>query len=243
MKYYKYYIQLVVFLLVALIVSPVNSNVEDKEVEDMYLSAFRCRHSEVAAGRVRCALELCGGDTNRFCRILKEIASEREDMASLSVYYVGVYGGTNELEYMYSHVSPTNANYDVQRSAMESIVRNGEPSERMVGAARQFICNADNPDLDDKNIVGEKLVRRFISHGDTNLLVEAKTVLEDFATQNYLRCYRADACLRYYFPDYSNSLQRLDYYRDSMRRGAYRGNDLMTNLMTNEIRRLEAVNQ
>ena len=111
----------------------------------------------------------------------------------------------------------------------------------MMTAARSFICNTNNTNLSDREIVGEKLVQRLLSHGDSSLLSETRMLLEQFASQNYMTCYAADACLYSYFPDYSNSLQRLTYYRDALERGAYRGNGFMLNIMTNELRRLEAV--
>ena len=196
--------------------------VDDETVKDMFLDSANYIHSSGSRAAVARALGCCQYDTNRFCRILKQVARERDDRAAVTVYYIGVYGGTNELSYMYSLVSPTNSNYDVQRAAMESIIRN-------------------NTNLSDREIVGEKLVQRLLSHGDSSLLSETRMLLEQFASQNYMTCYAADACLYSYFPDYSNSLQRLTYYRDALERGAYRGNGFMLNIMTNELRRLEAV--
>ena len=215
--------------------------VDDETVKDMFLDSANYIHSSGSRAAVARALGCCQYDTNRFCRILKQVARERDDRAAVTVYYIGVYGGTNELSYMYSLVSPTNSNYDVQRAAMESIIRNDTPSAQMMTAARSFICNTNNTNLSDREIVGEKLVQRLLSHGDSSLLSETRMLLEQFASQNYMTCYAADACLYSYFPDYSNSLQRLTYYRDALERGAYRGNGFMLNIMTNELRRLEAV--
>lgn len=215
--------------------------VDDETVKDMFLDSANYIHSSGSRAAVARALGCCQYDTNRFCRILKQVARERDDRAAVTVYYIGVYGGTNELSYMYSLVLPTNSNYDVQRAAMESIIRNDTPSAQMMTAARSFICNTNNTDLSDRDIVAHHLARRFVAFGDTNLVSEARTLLEDFAHQNYLNCYKADSPLRYHFPDYSNSLQRLTYYRDALERGAYRGNGFMLNIMTNELRRLEAV--
>ena len=215
--------------------------VDDETVKDMFLDSANYIHSSGSRAAVARALGCCQYDTNRFCRILKQVARERDDRAAVTVYYIGVYGGTNELSYMYSLVSPTNSNYDVQRAAMESIIRNDTPSAQMMTAARSFICNTNNTNLSDREIVGEKLVQRLLSHGDSSLLSETRMLLEQFASQNYMTCYAADACLYSYVPDYSNSLQRLTYYRDALERGAYRGNGFMLNIMTNELRRLEAV--
>lgn len=216
-------------------------NVDDAVVLRAFERALQNRHYEVEARQVRSAFDLCDCDTNRFCRILKQLVDVREDASSRAVDYIGRYGGAGECEFMYSLLSESNASCRVQRGAVESIIRDDFPSTRVLSVVRGFICNTNNTDLSDRDIVAHHLARRFVAFGDTNLVSEARTLLEDFAHQNYLNCYKADSPLRYHFPDYSNSLQRLTYYRDALERGAYRGNGFMLNIMTNELRRLEAV--
>ena len=81
----------------------------DAEVKAQFVFAGRCRHAEDMKSNYDWAFHMAGCDTNRYARILRELAVENTNETEWAIASLGKYKTRESLPFLYSHA--TNAVY------------------------------------------------------------------------------------------------------------------------------------
>lgn len=213
---------------------------DDFAVKEQLRRANKYRHDDVRDDCRRHAFVMAGQDTNRFCRILKELAIEDLTSASVYVWMIGEYGGTNELEYIYGILASTNATSASKGAAAKTVLRLDMPSIRGIESLGAFVGDVGDAAVigDQGDVILEMRARFPDLSGDR--LHEWNRSLLRFATNRVLRCAETDGTTRTAMPAYEMSRQRLSTLRSARDLGAYRDDPRVYCWLTNEIYRLES---
>ena len=217
-----------------------NAVVDDNVVKSRLVMANRCRHAEVQDGYRRHAFEMIGYDTNRFCRVLKELTSEDPKNSSVYIWMVGECGGTNELEYIYGVLSSTNATFESKGAAAEVAMRFDVPGQRLLTALQDYIVDSNNVERARRNFVARRAAHMFRASNNTCLESSMRETLLRFAREDYSYCITMDDLLCETVSNYECSVQRLGYLRGALNSGSYTGKDYPYGIITNRIEWLVA---
>jgi len=91
----------------------------DAEIKAQFVFAGRCRHAEDMKSNYDWAFQMADGDTNRYARILRELAVENTNETEWAISSLGKYKTPQSLPFLYSY--STNAVYGAR--ALMSIKR------------------------------------------------------------------------------------------------------------------------
>lgn len=117
------------------------SELTDQEVKIMLIDSGRFMHDSSAAREMfLSARAACGVDTNRFSRILLELAETNEVRVSQRmIRLLGRYGTTSALPFLYGKVSDTTNSV----AAIQAILRLDGVNSNSVSVATAFVNNQD----------------------------------------------------------------------------------------------------
>ena len=115
------------------------SGYTDDEVKAQFVEAGMFCHAEFIRGGYRRAFEMAGCDTNRYARILRELAVENTNETEWAIASLGTYKTNESLPFLYSYA--TNAVYGAK--ALKAVFAiEGEPRDTFV-----------DPDLFKKGVI------------------------------------------------------------------------------------------
>ena len=139
----------------------------DSEIKERYVFAGRCEYPEDVRGHIGKAFEMSNYDTNRFARILRELAVENTNQTSRAIRSLKFYKTSQSLPFLYSYA--TNAQYGAY--ALKSIFAIEGVNSNSVAATRDYlsITNAFTQQMDyDRSDVCEWLLKEVST--STNLV-------------------------------------------------------------------------
>ena len=81
----------------------------DEEIKAQFVFAGMCRHAEDIESNYDYAFRMADNDTNRFARVLRELAVENTNQTRRAIRSLGIYATHDSLPFLYSYA--TNAQY------------------------------------------------------------------------------------------------------------------------------------
>ena len=111
----------------------------DEEVKERFSFAKRCRHASDIRANYRGSFVMAGGDTNRFARILRELAAEDTNQTERAIVFLGIYKTSQSLPFLYSYA--TNAQYGAY--ALKSIFAIEGVNSNSLSVARDYLFSTN----------------------------------------------------------------------------------------------------
>ena len=107
----------------------------DQDIKRQIVFAGRCYHAEDMDSNYERAFRMSGCDTNRYARVLCELAGENTNQTRRAIALLGVYKTPQSLPFLYSYA--TNAEYGAH--AMEAIFAVEGVTSNSLSAARDYL--------------------------------------------------------------------------------------------------------
>ena len=173
-------------------------------------------------------------DTNRFLRLVKEVAHSNTNRAGSMIYLVSKYGGENDLPFLYEYVRDERWGDD----ALEALFKMDGINANTLAAVRQYLS------LPEQGIgrCGEDVCGRLLYYamqpqtsGEARQI--AKDCIHDFALVNTNGVKWLDSIINYWLSDYRYSTNRLEVMRSVLAHGP-KANQY--DYVTNAIHEIEA---
>ena len=186
----------------------------DSEIKERYVFAGRCEYPEDVRGHIGKALEMSNYDTNRFARILRELAVENTNQTSRAIRSLKFYKTSQSLPFLYSYA--TNAQYGAE--ALKSILAIEGVNSNSVAVAQSYLMLTNEAVCVDRGgaIVCAALVKCARQEGvDANFRTNALAVANAFATTHNRNYYWLDYLLMQDDASYRYSKRRLQVLRSA----------------------------
>ena len=207
--------------------------VDDAAIKACLAKSARYLHSDMAEYVQVSALEECDFDTNRFLRLVKEVALAEPDCNRMMLRLVGKYGSSNDIDFVAIYLTSGK----VGRTAVESYYHIVGPTSNLVIAATSYFDVGTPASESDKCTEAEWLMRYFNSN---EVGLELKLLLYDavvdFAMTVTNSCREIDRQILWYYPSYSNSVERLTILTNAVARGV---SEYELRYLTNAIHHIE----
>ena len=179
------------------------------------------------------AERLCEGDTNRFARILYELAQTNDVcMANRMIACLGWCGTTAQLPFLYSMA--TNAQHGA--TAVKSILRLEGVTSNSLAAVDQCLSMTNVQARMEREYLCLFMIDNFAKASTSN---EIKDAVEErvlcFARRSGLYNGHFDSCLSLRMPGYQFSKRRLNVLRDAERNMIIRFNEAFITNAINEL--------
>ena len=208
----------------------------DADVKAQYVKAGRCRHAEDMDSNYAWAFRMAGSDTNRYARILRELAEEVTNQTRNVIIDLRFYRTPQSLPFLYSY--STNALYgaDALRAifAIEGVTSNSVAAAEVffsqTNIASRLVQTRDDACIKMVNLAGTTDV-------EPDVRERAMLVARNFAA-NLNECHQwLDEALIESDPSYRYSKRRLWVFRGASARGV---NQYSSSYVTNAINELVA---
>ena len=163
--------KIMVFAMIGMTVGFANADsVSDDEIRDMIVhSGFYIDNARAAKEEFQGAKDLCAGDTNRFARILCELAQTNHvRIADRMIRCLGRHGTTAQLPFLYSMAS--NSQYGA--SAVKSILRLEGLTSNSVDVTGMYL-SMTNVDFEYRADVCKTLLRATANVSDSQEMRQA----------------------------------------------------------------------
>ena len=186
----------------------------DAEIKAQFVFAGRCRHAEDMKSNYDWAFQMADGDTNRYARILRELAVENTNETEWAIASLGKYKTTQSLPFLYSY--STNAVYGAR--AMKSIFAIEGVTSNSIAVAQGYLSLTNDAVLVDRGgaTVCAELIRCAKQEGvDANCRTNALAVANTFATTSNRNYYWLDYLLMQDDASYRYSKRRLQVLRSA----------------------------
>ena len=186
----------------------------DAEIKAQFVFAGRCRHAEDMKSNYDWAFQMADGDTNRYARILRELAVENTNETEWAIASLGKYKTTQSLPFLYSY--STNAVYGAR--AMKSIFAIEGVTSNSIAVAQGYLSLTNDAVLVDRGgaTVCAELIRCAKQEGvDANCRSNALAVANAFATTCNRNYYWLDHLLMQDDTSYRYSKRRLQVLRSA----------------------------
>ena len=228
-------------LMVAACVAPCFSRAEgdeysDADIKEKFVFISRLIHGDENGSHIKKALRMAGNDTNRFARVLRELAEENTNQTVRAIRSLGVYKTTQSLPFLYSYA--TNATYGAE--ALKAIFAIEGVTSNSLAAAQCYLSLTNDSVLVERGgaIVCGELVRCSIQ-GNINecCRTNALDVAYTFAMTANKNYYWLDKLMKDYDPSYRYSRRRLSVLRSFSSSCPY---EFQINYVTNAINELVA---
>ena len=209
----------------------------DAEIKAQFVFAGRCRHAEDMDSNYDYAFRMAVGDTNRYVRVLSELAEENTNQTRRVIDEFFYRKPPQSLPFLYSYA--TNAQYGAY--ALKSIFAIEGVNSNSVAATRDYlsITNAFTQQMDyDRSDVCEWLLKEVST--STNLVYLKSSCLAaavDYAQNVSMMHKSLDEAICAADPTYQHSKRRLAVMRAAQNRC---WNPMLTNYVTNAINELVA---
>ncbi len=209
----------------------------DAEIKETYVHISRLAHGDENGSYIRKALRMADNDTNRFARVLRELAVENTNQTECILEDLGYFKTTQSLPFLYSYA--TNAQYGAY--ALKAVFAIEGVNSNSVAATRDYlsITNAFTQQMDyDRSDVCEWLLKEVST--STNLVYLKSSCLAaavDYAQNVSMMHKSLDEAICAADPTYQHSKRRLAVMRAAQNRC---WNPMLTNYVTNAINELVA---
>ena len=206
----------------------------DEEIKDKIIGSGQYIDNYILAREAfRHARECCEDDTNRFARLLFEIAQTNDTrMAGRMINLLGTYGTPTQLPFLYTLT--TNEQCGV--SAVKSILRLEGVTSNSLAAVDMCLSQTNALARMDREYLCLFMIDRFANASVSN---EIKNAVEQrvlcFARRSGLYNGHFDSCLSRRMPGYQFSKRRLNVLRDAERNMIIRFNEQFITNAINEL--------
>ena len=229
--------KVIVLMLLQMLVAVLALGATDEEIRIVIRNSTGYRDAPWAADRdIRTALSLSLGDTNRFTRLMCEVAREKGDGrgAAGMIQKIGRYGNASALPFLYSCVT----NAALGDVAVISIFKIEGASSNLIDRLSQYLAVSS---ID--SFQGDLCCRQIVSHfeqanvtgGYKNYLIE--TLIGYLNKTNNTCVCSMDELILDFDQTYRHSRRRLSSLRSTLNRNL---NDYQINYVTNAINELIA---
>ena len=166
-------------LMVAACVAPCFSRAEgdeysDADIKEKFVFISRLIHGDENGSHIKKALRMAGNDTNRFARVLRELAEENTNQTVRAIRSLGVYKTTQSLPFLYSYA--TNATYGAE--ALKVILAIEGVTSNSLAAAESYLFLTNQfsfAGIGERSDTCTDLLKKAI--GDSNLAAYRPAIL------------------------------------------------------------------
>ena len=186
----------------------------DDEVKAQFVKAGMFCHADFIRGGYRLAFEMADGDTNRYARILRELAIENTNETEWAIASLGKYKTPQSLPFLYSY--STNAVYGAR--ALKSIFAiEGVTSNSVVAAESYLMLTNEEVCVGRGGATISAALVKYASQEvvDANCRTNALAVANAFATTRNRNYYWLDHLLMQDDTSYRYSKRRLQVLRSA----------------------------
>lgn len=173
-------------------------------------------------------------DTNRFLRLVKEVAHSNMNRAGCMIFLVSKYGGTADLPFLYEYVSDES----LGDAALHGIFKIDGINTNTLMAVRQYLSLPEQGrGRCDEDVCGELLRYAMQPQTTEEARQMAKECIHVFALVDTNGVQWLDCIINYQLPDYRYSTNRLEVMRSVLAHGP-KANQY--DYVTNAIHEIEA---
>ena len=209
----------------------------DSEIKERYVFAGRCEYPEDVRGHIGKALEMSNYDTNRFARILRELAVENTNQTSRAIRSLKFYKTSQSLPFLYSYA--TNAQYGAY--ALKSIFAIEGVNSNSVVAMQGYLSLTNtltNGQSHDRSMLCKDFLNNVFSSAELEQFrPSCLSMMIDFAQHRNSGHVSLDGSIQAVDPTYHASKRRLAVLRAAQNRC---GNSFQLDYVTNAINELVA---
>ena len=209
----------------------------DAEIKAKFASISRLIHGDENGSHIRWALHMAGNDTNRFARVLRELAEENTNQTRHVIRNLGIYKTPQSLPFLYSYA--TNATHGA--GALKAIFAIEGVTSNSIAIAQSYftITNSCSQIMDYKRSdLCEWLLKEVsTSPSITYLKPSCLSAAVDYAQNVSIMHKSLDEAICTADPTYQHSKRRLAVMRAAQNRC---WNQMLTNYVTNAINELVA---
>ena len=213
------------------------SGYTDDEVKAQFVEAGMFCHAEFIRRGYRRAFEMAGCDTNRYARILRELAVENTNETEWAIASLGQYKTSESLPFLYSYA--TNAAYGAK--ALKAVFAIEGVTSNSIPVVQGYLSLTNEVVIVDRGgaTVCAELIRRAKQDGvDVDCRRNALSIANTFATEVNRNYYWLDHLLLRDDDSYRYSKRRLRVLRNAdLQRCPY---PFQVNYVTNAINELVA---
>ena len=209
----------------------------DQDIKRQIVFAGRCYHAEDMDSNYEWSFRMAGCDTNRYARVLCELAGENTNQTRRAIALLGVYKTPQSLPFLYAYA--TNAEYVAY--AMKAIfdIEGVTSSSFSVMGDYLSVTNAlTNGQSHDCSVLCKDLLNRIYSSPELAAFrQDCLDMMIDFAKYRNFGHVSLDDSIQSADPTYHASKRRLDVLRAAQNRC---GNSFQLDYVTNAINELVA---
>ena len=213
------------------------SGYSDDEVKAQFVEAGMFCHAEFIRRGYRRAFEMAGCDTNRYARILRELAVENTNETEWAIASLGTYKTNESLPFLYSYA--TNAVYGAK--ALKAVFAIEGVTSNSIPVVQGYLSLTNEAVIVERGgaTVCAELIRRAKQDGvDVDCRRNALSIANTFATEVNRNYYWLDHLLLLDDDSYRYSKRRLHVLRNAdLQRCPY---PFQVNYVTNAINELVA---
>ena len=220
----------------AVVIGAMSVHAATDEVAKYWIEkAYRYRHAEDQDETMNMVLHAdCADDTNRFLRLVKEVAHSNTNLTCVMIGQVIQYGSAADLPFLYEYVSDES----LGDAALHGIFKIDGINTNTLMAVRQYLSLPEQGrGRCDEDVCGELL--RYAMQPQTTEAARqmAKECIHDFALVDTNGVQWLDCIINYQLPDYRYSTNRLEVMRSVLAHGP-KANQY--DYVTNAIHEIEA---
>ena len=226
---------LMIFALSLLVFSSTGqtSSPDDDEVKASLVYSVGFKHSAARNQFQSSIIRCCDYDTNRFLRLVKEVAHEKANCTWSMLLLVGKYGSANDLDFVSEYLTSPSFG----PAATEAFCCIEGVSSNSVTASAQFLSPDVAADYHSKVVELRWFLKRFSGSSSPNdVRAYAFQTCLQFAMSATNELPGIDRYINAYYPSYSNSVERLAILTNAVARGV---NEYELRYMTNAIHHIE----
>lgn len=209
----------------------------DQDVKRQFVFAGTCRHAEDIKSNYDWAFHMTGDDTNRYARVLCELAGENTNQVGDALLFLGLYKSPHSLPFLYSYA--TNAIYGA--GALKSVFAIEGVTTNSLAAMHEYLLltNALPHGIShDRSMLCKELLNKVFSSNDlVGFRQGCLDMMIDFAQYRNSGHISIDNSIQSVDPSYHSSKRRLAVLRAAQNRC---GNTFQLNYVTNAINELVA---
>ena len=209
----------------------------DADVKAQYVKAGRCYHAEDMDNNYAWAFRMAGSDTNRYARILRELAEEATNQTRNVMIDLRFYRTPESLPFLYAY--STNALYGAD--ALKSIFAIEGVTSNSVAAAQGYLSltnSLPNNLSHDRSEMCKELLNKVFSSSELEpFRGGCLNMMVDFAKYRNTGHVSIDNSIQAVDPSYRFSKRRLSVMRSAQSRCV---NDYQVTYVTNAINELVA---
>ena len=186
----------------------------DEEIKAQFVFAGMCRHAEDIESNYDYAFRMADNDTNRFARVLRELAVENTNQTRRAIRSLGIYATHDSLPFLYSYA--TNAQYGAD--ALKAVFAIEGVNSNSLAVVQSYLMLTNEAVCIDRGgaTVCAALVKCARQEGvDANCRTNALAVANAFATTHNRNYYWLDHLLMQDDASYRYSKRRLQVLRSA----------------------------